>query len=157
MAHRSGRMRSNERVFQLVRPRLFDGPLRRRALNVQLPPVAFPHHPSREALALEQRRSAGFPPSADSLGAGGLRGIGRSYTSLRPALNTSAMAAPATRRAHMQPRARVPPLPGAFFAGSPAGVQNHNRPRKKSPGISVRRGSGREARLCMRPRGCRKP
>jgi hypothetical protein len=33
----------------------------------------------REALALEQRRSAGFPPSADSLGAGGLRGIGRSY------------------------------------------------------------------------------
>jgi hypothetical protein len=50
--------------------------------------------------------------SADSLGAGGLRGIGRSYTSLRPAPNRSTIAAPAIRRVHMQPRARVPPSAG---------------------------------------------
>jgi hypothetical protein len=58
--------------------------------------------------------SAGFPSlkSADSLGAGGLRGIGRSCTSLRPAPNRSTIAAPATRRVHMQPRARVPPSAG---------------------------------------------
>jgi hypothetical protein len=82
--------------------------------------------------------------SADSLGAGGLRGIGRSYTSLRPAPNRSTIAAPATRRVHMQPRARVPPSAGrlsfalldqprALGAARTVGVPPRSTPPRLSP------------------------
>jgi hypothetical protein len=42
--------------------RLFGGPLHCCAIDVQLPPASLSHHGRHDALALKQRRSAGFPP-----------------------------------------------------------------------------------------------